>query len=71
MYSVYLDDKIVFEGTQEECKEYCETHKHDFTIPKVEVEPIPEDALLGMWEATPEEQEEIDDIIANLGIDFD
>lgn len=71
MYSVYLDDKIVFEGTQEECKEYCETHKHDFTIPKIEVDPILEDEILGMWETTPEEKEEINDILADLGLDLE
>lgn len=71
MYDVYLNDKVVFEGTKEACEEYCKANKHDFTIPKPTVEPIPEDALLGMWEVTPEEQEEIDDILADFGLDLD
>lgn len=34
------------------------------------VESIPEDTIVGMWEASKEEQAEIDDIIADLGIEL-
>ena len=32
-------------------------------------EPIPTWAMLGLWETTEAEQEEIDDILADLGLD--
>ena len=31
MMQVYLDNKVVFEGTTEEVNEYCETHDWDYT----------------------------------------
>ena len=43
----------------------------EIKIPEVDNREIPEDELLDMWEATPEEQEEIDDILADFGLDFE
>lgn len=37
---------------------------NNINIPEIEVEEIPE---IGMWEATPEEQEEIDEILKEYG----
>lgn len=40
------------------------------SIPKPTIDPIPEN-FPGFWEATEEEQKEIDDILADLDIDFE
>lgn len=40
------------------------------SIPSISMEEIPED-VLGFWEASEEEQKEIDDIINDLNIDFE
>ena len=38
---------------------------------KINVPDIPDNEVLGFWEASEEEQKEIDDIISDLGIDFE
>lgn len=38
----------------------------EIEIPEIKTDEIPED-ILGMWEATPEEQEEIDQILKEFG----
>ena len=40
------------------------------SIPSTLIDEIPED-VLGFWEASEEEQKEIDDIINDLNIDFE
>lgn len=40
------------------------------SIPPIFVEEVPED-VLGFWEASEEEQKEIDGILADLDIDFE
>ena len=40
------------------------------SVPSISMEEIPED-VPGFWEASEEEQKEIDDIINDLGIDFE
>ena len=40
----------------------------DNNISKINVPEIPDDEVLGLWEATKEEQEEIDQILAELDI---
>lgn len=37
-------------------------------IPKINVSDIPDDEMLGFWETTKEEQEEIDQILVELDI---
>lgn len=39
-------------------------------IEETPIESIPEDAIVGMWEASEEEKAEVDDIIAELGIEL-
>ena len=38
---------------------------------KINVPDIPDNEVLGFWEVSEEEQKEIDDIISDLGIDFE
>lgn len=42
--------------------------RENFNIPAITVDKILEEECLGMWETTPEEQEEIDDILTELGL---